>query len=438
MPNAQHPCRRGPCGAGPAPSEMAGMTTALDERPAVVLSAARLRAQPVIDWLVQVARRIEDTAEFLAAVCERIASEGVPLERCTAHARTLHPEIFGFTVRWQSGEPTQLISHYHGGSTDAAYKNSAVYWLFGGAERFRRRIGNPEVALDFSILPELKAQGFTDYLAVRLPFTDGTSSAITLATRRHGGFSDDAIAFFDALMPHLGLVFEARIGHRTAEYIVKTYLGEDAGRRVLSGEVTRGSGEVIQAAILFADIRGFTELSETLPGDQVIQLLNSYFESVIQPVEDHSGQVLKLIGDGVLAIFPLGRGGAKPACFAALTAANAAFANLAEVNRVRAAAGARTIRIGITMHLGRVIYGNIGGASRLDFTVIGRAVNLVSRLQRLCRRFGKAMLFSAEFVRQSGIPALSLGRHELRGVAEPQEVFALSPAEDPYFQTESG
>jgi adenylate cyclase len=417
---------------------MGDMTMVLAERRAPRLSAARLRAQPVIDWLVEVARRIDGAPEFLQAICERIVAEGVPLERCTVHARTLHPEIFGFTVRWLPGRPTEMIPQYHGGSTAAAYQNSAIYWLLGGAERFRRRIGRPGVALDFSILPDLKADGFTDYVARRLPFTDGTSSAITLATRRPGGFDDDDLEFFDALLPHMALVFEARVGHRIAENVVKTYLGEDAGRRVLRGEVTRGSGEVIEAAILFADIRGFTELSETLPGDQVIELLNSYFESVIHPVEGHGGQVLKLIGDGVLAIFPLRRGGVKPACFAAVAAAKAAFADLAEVNRARAAAGARTFRIGITLHVGRVIYGNIGASTRLDFTVIGRAVNLVSRLQKLCRRFGKAMLFSAEFVRQSGVPALSMGRHTLQGVGEPQEVFALLPAEDPYFETESG
>jgi adenylate cyclase len=417
---------------------MASMTLVLDKRPAPRLSPARLRAQPVIDWLVEVARRIEGAPEFLETICKRIVAEGIPLERCTVHARTLHPEIFGFTVRWYPDRPTEMIPQYHGGTSEAAYQNSAIYWLFGGAERFRRRIGNPDVMLDFSILPELKADGFTDYLALRLPFTDGTSSAITLATKRPGGFEDEDVDFIDALLPHLALVFEARVGHRIAENVVKTYLGEDAGRRVLRGEVTRGSGEVIQAAILFADIRGFTELSETLPGDEVIELLNNYFESVIEPVEGHGGQVLKLIGDGVLAIFPLRRGGVKPACFAAAAAAMAAFANLAEVNRARAAASARTFRIGITLHVGRVIYGNIGASSRLDFTVIGRAVNLVSRLQRICRRFGKAMVFSAEFVRQSGIPALSLGRHQLQGVGRPQEVFALLPAEDPYFQTESG
>ncbi len=400
--------------------------------------AARLRAQPVIDYLVEEARRIDGAPEFLDVICRRIVAEGVPLDRCTAHARTLHPEIFGFTVRWLASGPAEFIPHYHGASTDAAYENSAVYWLFGGAERFRRRIGNPDVALDFSILPELKAEGFTDYVALRLPFTDGTSSALTLATKRTGGFEDHDIEFFDSLLPHVALVFEARIGHRIAESVVKTYLGEDAGRRVLRGEVTRGSGEVIEAAILCGDVRDFTQLSETLPGTRVIELLNSYFESVIPPIEAYGGEVLKLIGDGVLAIFPLRRGGVKPACFAAGSAALEAFANLAEVNRTRAAAGLRTIRIGITLHVGRVIYGNIGASSRLDFTVIGPAVNLVSRMQTLCRRFEKAMLFSAEFVRQSGIPALSLGRHELRGVSEPQEVFALQPADDPYFQTESG
>ncbi len=417
---------------------MSFMSLALKNRAQPRLSAARLRAQPVIDYLVEEARRIDGAPEFLQVICERIVAAGIQLERCTAHARTLHPEIFGFTVRWLSDRAPVYIPHYHGASTDAAYENSAIYWLFGGAERFRRRIGRPDVALDFSILPELKAEGFTDYVAVRLPFTDGTCAALTLATRQAGGFDEEEIGFFDALLPYLALVFEARIGHRISENVVKTYLGEDPGRRVLRGEMRRGSGEVIEAAILFADIRGFTELSENLPGPEVIALLNSYFESVIDPVEGHGGQVLKLMGDGVLAIFPLRRGGVKPASFAAATSAMAAFANLAEVNRVRGGAGLRTIRIGITLHVGRVIYGNIGATSRLDFTVIGPAVNLVSRMQGLCRRFGKAMLFSADFVHQSGIPALSMGRHQLQGVAEAQEVFALLPAEDPYFQTESG
>jgi adenylate cyclase len=198
------------------------MTVVLEKHRSPRLSAARLRAQPVIDYLVEEARRINGAPEFLEVICARIAAEGVPLHRCTAHARTLHPEIFGFTVRWLADRPPVYIPHYHGASTDAAFENSAVYWLFGGAERFRRRIERPGVALDFSILPELKSEGFTDYLALRLPFTDGTSSVLTLATRRSGGFEDADIEFFDALLPHLALVFEARIGHRIAENVVKT------------------------------------------------------------------------------------------------------------------------------------------------------------------------------------------------------------------------
>src|SRR5262249_13803182 len=173
-----------------------------EERPAPRLAAARMRAQPMIDWLVGIARGIEAATEFLEAVSERFVAEGVPLERCTIHARTLHPEIYGVTVRWLADRPTGMAPQYHGGTSEAAYLNSAVYWLFGGAERFRRRIGRPEVALDFSILPDLKAAGFTDYVALRLPFTDGTSSAITFATKRPEGFHEDDIGFFDALLPH--------------------------------------------------------------------------------------------------------------------------------------------------------------------------------------------------------------------------------------------
>ncbi|HUN45352.1 MAG TPA: adenylate/guanylate cyclase domain-containing protein, partial [Stellaceae bacterium] len=244
--------------------------------------------------------------------------------------------------------------------------------------------------------------------------------------------SEPDLAFFDALVPHLGVIFEARAMHYVAETLLSVYLGADAGKRVLSGQVTRGSGQVIEAAILFADMRAFTEISEHLRGDEVIELLNQYFEAVIAPVEDHSGQVLKLIGDGMLAIFPLHAGGARPACLAAYSAAKAAFANVEEMNRRRRAEGKLRIRIGITFHLGPVIYGNIGGASRLDFTVIGPAVNLVSRLQRLCRNFAKGMLLSAEFAAEVGLPVVSLGHHALRGMREPPEVFALPPAEDPY------
>lgn len=411
------------------------MASTLDDPPVALPGTAQARAAPVIDWVVRAVQGAPEVTAFLAAIGERIRAAGMPLARFSLHTRTLHPDIRGFTGIWWHGKGAQIVPRYHGAENEPTYQSSPIPWIIGGVDRFRRHLEHPDVALDFGILAELKAEGITDYLVVRMPFTDRTNSAMTWATDRPGGFSDDDIAFLDALLPYLALVFEVRVTHRTAEALLRVYLGADAGTRVLRGQVTRGSGQTISAAILFADIRGFTELSETLPGDAMIGLLNEYFESVIGPVEDHGGEVLKLIGDGILAIFPLNRGGARPACLAAYAAARSAFARLVEVNRRRAAAGASIIRTGITFHLGSVIYGNIGGANRLDFTVIGPAVNLVSRLQSLCSQLDKGMLLSAAFAKEAGLPVVSVGHHRLRGVTAVQEVFALPPSEDPYHGT---
>jgi len=397
----------------------------------------------IAGWAIGRARTVaDDPSGFYAEICERIAAAGVPLARSTLHVRFYHPEFRAITLRWADAGPSDVVPRYHPYEIEfePGFINSPVYWIYGGAERFRRHLENPEVVLDFDVLSDLKSDGFTDYVAERLPFIDGSNHAITWATRRPGGFSAADMDFLSALAPHLGVIFEVRADRRIAEALLRAYLGGDAATRVLKGEVRRGSGQTIEAAILFADVRNFTEMSEALPGDQVIGFLNDYFESVIAPVEDHGGEVLKLIGDGLLAIFPLHRGGPRPACLAALAAARAAFANLAELNRRRVAAGASPMRIGISLHIGKLIYGNIGGASRLDFTVIGPAVNLVGRLQSLCRKFGKGMLLTAAFAKEAGIPAVSLGHHALRGVAEPQEVFALPPSEDPYYEprTQSG
>ncbi|HTZ79486.1 MAG TPA: adenylate/guanylate cyclase domain-containing protein [Stellaceae bacterium] len=408
------------------------MTVMPSQEPQPAGTSAALRAGPVIEWLVRAAREVTDVVGFLATICEHIVAAGIPLERSSIHMRLLHPEIRGYTLLWRHGRGAEITPRYHGVENLPTYTNSPIYWIYGGAERFRRRLESPDVMLDFAVLAELKAEAFTDYVAQRLPFTDGSNHGVTWATLRPGGFSDEDLAFLDALVPHIGVIFEARATHYVAETLLSVYLGADAGKRVLSGQITRGSGQVIEAAILFADMRGFTEISEHLRGDEVIELLNQYFEAVIAPVEDHSGQVLKLIGDGMLAIFPLQAGGARPACLAAYSAAKAAFANITEMNRRRRGEGKLTVRIGITFHIGPVIYGNIGGASRLDFTVIGPAVNLVSRLQRLCRDFGKGMLMSAEFAAEVGLPVVSLGHHALRGMREPPEVFALPLAEDPY------
>jgi adenylate cyclase len=380
------------------------------------------RFAQLAEWLVRDAGRYGDGRELVAAAAERLIAAGVPLMRLAIHVRTLHPEIQSYLLLWEREAGASLTPRYHGVELEPDFTNSPVYWIHGGAERFRRRLEDPEVAVDFAVLRELKAAGATDYVAVGLSFTDGSNNALTWATDRPGGFSDADLALLEALRPYFALTAEVRSIRRTTERLLEVYLGPDAGRRVLRGEVRRGVGETIAAAVFFADMRDFTLQAAALPGDAVIALLDDYFECVIPPVEAEGGQVLKLIGDGLLAIVPL-QGGVRAACRAAFAAAVTALGNLAELNRRRAAQAQPPVRVGITLHLGAVIYGNIGSAHRLDFTVIGQAVNLVSRLQPLCRRLHRSVLFSAEFAEASGLEAASLGHFELRGIAEPQEVF---------------
>lgn len=408
------------------------MSEILNDPARPVPESALRRAMPIIDWLARAAQANPGMGTFFSEIGDRIVKAGVPLARLSIHARTLHPEIRGITAVWRQDRGTTLTPRYYGDERDVTYTNSPVYWINGGADGFRRRLERAHVRLDFAILEELKADGLTDYVARRLSFSDGNHNAITWSTDRPGGFGDDDLAFLDSLLPYFALVFEMRLGHLVTDNLLKTYLGADAGRRVLRGQVRRGSGQAIEAAILFADIRGFTDLSETLPGPTVIRLLNEYFEAVIEPVEAYGGEVLKLIGDGVLAIMPVHAGGPRPACLAALAVAKAAFANLAEVNQKRARRNDLLIRMGITGHLGSVIYGNIGGTSRLDFTVIGPAVNLVSRLQTLSRELGRGILVSSSFAHYAGSSVLSLGYHMLRGISAPQEVFGLSHEDDLY------
>lgn len=390
------------------------------------------RIDPITDWLAREAPAIVDPAVVVEKLAERIAAAGLGISRLTLHIRTIHPEILAVTILWQRGKGAEIIRRLHGVERDAGYTSSPIFWIHGGMERLRRHLEDPHVAMDFPILQDLKAEGATDYLALRMPFSDGTGNSVTWATDRPGGFSAEDFSFIDTLLPYLALAMEVRVAHFIAQTLLSVYLGSDVAMRVLRGEIKRGIGQTIEAAVLFSDMRSFTQHSEHLPPDRMITLLDDYFQAVIEPVEDYDGQVLKLMGDGLLAIFPVHAGGAHPACLAALAAAKSALANVAEVNRKHADDPSEPrLRIGITLHVGQVVYGNIGSPHRLDFTVIGPSVNLVSRLQGLCREYERSVLFSSAFAEASRIPAVSIGTHSLRGLAAQQEVFGLPPHEDP-------
>jgi adenylate cyclase len=282
--------------------------------------------------------------------------------------------------------------------------------------------------LDFPIIEEIHAAGYTDYSVRPLPFSSRKINAITLATKRPGGFTDLDIATVEAALPLFGLLLELRNAYRTSQTLMETYLGSRSGHRVLAGTIQRGDVERINAVLWTSDLRDFTGLSEALPMEEVVELLDAYFEAMAQAINANGGEILKFIGDATLAIFPIEEkhaGDPCRACVASMAAAQAALDSLARLSAERRAAGKTEIRCGIALHVGDVMYGNIGAADRLDFTVIGPAVNLVSRIEGLNRELGLPLVYSAAYAALWTGRSRSLGRHDLKGIAAAQEVFTL-------------
>ena len=255
-----------------------------------------------------------------------------------------------------------------------------------------------------------------------VPFADGSFKALSFATRRPDGFDRDELALFEAVIPAVGFNLEVQALRRTARTLLDTYVGQQSGGRVLEGQIRRGTGETIRAVIWLCDLRSFTNLSESLPRDALIDLLNCYFGPMCDAVASQGGEILKFIGDAMLAIFSIG---ADPAatCRSALVAAERAQAALVEENQRRERASLPRIDYGLALHIGDVIYGNIGSDTRLDFTVIGPAVNLTARIESMCRELGRQLLLSSDFVGAGKIPATSLVAFSLKGVGAEQEIF---------------
>ncbi len=299
----------------------------------------------------------------------------------------------------------------------------------------RRRLEEGPDQRDFPALAEFFAAGATDYFAQLFIYgkegdrSQGTGIVYSFATDQRGGFHDDDATLIEATLPALSLAMKAHAAHVIASGLLATYLGEDAGRRVHAGAVRRGSVEKLSAVLWYADIRGFTPLSDAASGPAVVDLLNYVFEVLTSAIRPRGGQVLKFIGDGMLATFSYEEANRAETCRRALDAAAEAMQKLEAMNAARAAAGALVASVDLALHVGEVLYGNVGATDRLDFTVIGPAINEVARIEALCEPLDRAVLVSAEFAgaatdcRSRLEP---LGRHALRGVREPKEIFALN------------
>ena len=375
-------------------------------------------------WLVDVPHVDDGGPTFLRALAGRLVSMGLPLWRVSLALLTMHPEILWRTVQWSDAEGVTVLDREHARLATEFYRKSPVAVAREGAAPVRVRLA--EGPSSFTICDDLRAQGGTDYYAHGLPFANGQTSYISYATRSPEGFSDEDLAFLEAVRPFLARRLELESSYYGTRALLDVYLGKNAARRVLAGAFQRGKGELIDAAIWFSDMRDFTALSDRSAPAQVVETLDAYFDAVASAVAARGGEVLKFIGDAVLAIFPVG-GDPRAACREALAAAEAALAALGKLNEARAGRGESTLAIGIALHRGPVMYGNIGARDRLDFTVISSCVNEASRLEALCKGLGTPLSLSGSFVEAAEAEdVVDLGEHELKGVKAPVRVFTLA------------
>jgi adenylate cyclase len=378
----------------------------------------------LVDWLVDGARTVHQPQDLLAELCQRLVAAGLPLHRVALFVRTLHPNVMGRRFLWKPEVGVEITEAPYDFLVSDTYQKSPLPAVFRTRRAIRRRLADPDCPRDFVILAELAAGGVTDYLVDPLEFSDGQVHAAAWTTTRAGGFADADLAALAAIRAPLARMAEIYGLRRVAATLLDTYVGRSSGERILQGRIRRGDIERIGAVLLLSDLRGFTTQSNRLPGEQVIGLLNAYFDGLVPAIEAEGGEVLKFIGDGLLAIFPVAADPAR-ACAAALAAVTAARTALAEANAARQARAEPPVRYGLALHLGEVLYGNVGSATRLDFTTIGPAVNLTARLETLARDLGRELVLSAAFAAHCPDAVRSLGRFELRGFREPQEVFTL-------------
>jgi adenylate cyclase len=381
---------------------------------------------PIVDWLLGAHRDSMDGSQLFDTLCWRMLGQDIPLWRANLSISMLHPQLMGLGFRWRRDlGVTQHFRIKHGMERHSDYLQSPMRPALEQGIAVRYRLEQDGTALArFPLLRALREAGATDYLACPLQAFVGRHRVVTWTSDRPGGFTDSHIAAIEAVLPAIAVVVETIALHRMSATLLDTYLGRTIGRHILDGEIHRGQGRRLRAALLAADLRGFTNLADRVPGEELIRLLDDYFDAVVAAVHSEGGEILKFVGDGVLAIFePNGRS-EHEAVRAALAAAKDALNRLDLANDNRAAVGQELIAIGIGLHLGDVIYGNVGAAERLDYTAIGPAVNLVCRLEGLTKRFGRPLLVSETFAEAYGGPLLSLGFQPVRGFSEPQEVFA--------------
>ena len=395
-----------------------------EEVPLRAAEVEGMHGNPLANWLLKDAWKAGSSAELAEQFLGFLRACGYPVARSTVIIPTLHPQIFATVLVWRADSPgVKVIYEPHDVLQQAKFADSPFAPIIHGAGGVRRRLEDAGCELDFPVVRELKAEGATDYVAMPFRFADGQVNVMSMTSFAAGGFGTAHLGQIYEVLPMLGRLFEVHAQRRTATALLETYLGRHTGTRVLNGLVKHGDGENIHAVIWFCDFRDSTPLSNSMGREAYLQHLNRFFHCMAGAVLESGGEVLRYIGDAVLAIFPIAAAGAPEACERAVEAAKHAAGRIEAMNRAHPELP--PLRFGIGLHLGTVTYGNIGVPQRLEFTVIGAAANEAARIESMTKELGKPVLTSDAFARDYPGRLVSAGRHRLKGIDGEHELFTL-------------
>jgi class 3 adenylate cyclase/uncharacterized protein (DUF427 family) len=404
-----------------------------EEVPFLVADVRGMHGNPLANWLLKEAWKASSSAELAEQFFNFLCGAGIPVARSTVIIPTLHPQIVATVLVWRDDTPgVKVISEPHDILQQPRFADSPFALIIRGAGGVRRRIEDPDCKLDFPVVRDLRKEGATDYVAMPFRFSDGQISVMSLTSFTKGGFSTAHLGQVYEVLPMLGRIFEVHALRRAATGLLEAYLGRSTGKRVLDGLVKLGDGEHIHAVIWFCDLRDSTPLSNSMGRSAYLRHLNRFFECMAGAVLESGGEVLRYIGDAVLAIFPIAKSAgdtqraatdAAEACERAIGAAKLAEQRIKAMNDKHR--DRPPLRFGIGLHLGTVTYGNIGIPQRLEFTVIGPAANEAARVESMTKELKKTILTSPAFAARYPARLVSVGRHPLKGLEGDRELFTL-------------
>ncbi|MFT5503716.1 MAG: adenylate cyclase [Gammaproteobacteria bacterium] len=391
--------------------------------------ATSWKIQPVLDWLFNAGCLENNSTKFVDSLAHELVRQGAPIDRMQLTIRTLNPEIAATSNTWQSNtNKTQYIEALHHIMDTDRFIGSPMQKLYEKGQFIRQRLFNlpADTHLAFT---ELAETGYTDYVAFPVHSAEGVFGACIFVTTNSSGFSEHDVGCFLKLKTYMMPILEVQAYRHLSKSVLNTYVGKRTSQKVFSGMIKRGDAEIINAALWFSDLRNFTSITETLPAHQVLDMMNEYFEFVSDAVSARGGEILRFIGDAMLIVFPIDdKTSAESACTAAIDSAIDAQSTLASLNHRRKRQGQPQIEFGVGLNMGEVVYGNVGARDRLDFTVMGPAVNRTARLESLTKTLDEKILFSKSFSKLINESSKSLGFHAMKGISEEQEVFALRDA----------